>query len=102
MSTLIIPAGNTVRTTVTFFPESGEVLLAHVTARAFNHKTQAVTDLTVVQDGPNVFHADTPVPDNAGGGNWTVRFESNAPSPKIAIENAQTTWLVASSELPAP
>jgi len=102
MSLTLIEAGNTARVTVTFTPESGTVNLANVTARAYEHDTQTVTALTVVQDSTNVFHADVVVPDDADAGRWTVRFESNSPSPKIAIENDDTSFKVIASTLPNP
>lgn len=101
-TTTIIPAGNTARVTVTFAPDAGVVSLANVTARAFDPKTRTTTTLTPVQDATNVFHADVTVPDDAQGSTWVVRFESNTPSPKIAIEDRTTSFVVTASQLPAP
>lgn len=98
-----IPAGNTVRCTVTFAPESpGTVALADVTARAIDKQTGTVTNLTVATTGTNVFYADIAVPDTAGTGSWVVRFESNSPSAHISIEDATTTFRVNASAFPSP
>lgn len=102
MSVTLIYAGNTVRATCTFTPASGTVALADVTARAYEHATRATTNLTVAETAANTFRADLAIPDATGPGRWTVRFESNAPSPKIALEDSTTTFTVVASILTTP
>lgn len=100
---IVVLAGNTVRVTVTFTPASGTVASADVTARAYETRSGDVTNLTVVESATNVFYADVPIPDDSPAGDWIVRFESNSPSPKIAIEHpVETGWKVTASTLPSP
>jgi hypothetical protein len=83
MSTSFL-AGSRVRSTVTFVPESGTVLLTNVTARAIDAEGN-VTTLTPVAGSTNVFTADVAIPDSAISGPWVVRWESS--TPKIVVDD---------------
>lgn len=102
-----VTAGNTMRSTVTFVPASGTVLIADVTARVLvptgtTGSTAGILTLTPVAGATNVFYADIAVPDNATAATWVVRWESNSPSPKIALEDSTTRLQVIASALASP
>lgn len=107
MTTTNVTAGNTMRSTVTFAPASGTVALADVTGRVLvpvgtTGSTGGVLTLTPAAGATNVFYADIAVPDNAEVATWVVRWESNSPSPKIAIEDATTRLRIIASAVPNP
>lgn len=105
-----IPAGNTVRSTVTFVPEApGTVDIVNVSVRVKVPPTvtgavNGVLTLTddIVDDTNDVFHVDIIVPDTAAAADWLVRWESNTPSAKIAVEDETTRFTVVPSALPSP
>jgi len=104
MSTAQIVAGNIARCTVVFAPLTGTVALADVTARYHTQQgaTGALTGITATIGVPNGFQADLTISDDTPSGWWQVRWESNLPSPKIAVEDATTRFIVVASRLAVP
>jgi len=104
MTTAQVTAGNIARCTVVFAPLTGTVALADVTGR---YRTQqgvegTLTGIIATVAVTNGFQADLQVPDNTPSGWWQVRWESNLPSPKIAVEDLTTRFIVLASRLAVP
>ena len=88
MSIPSIAAGNIVEATVTFVPEAGTVALADVTARLHKPDGSDVT-LTGITGTNPTFEVEWASADTDPTGRYTIRWESNSPSPKIVVEGSR-------------
>lgn len=101
MTISCIAAGNVAEATVTFTPETGTVLLADVTARLRKHDGTEVV-LTGITGAHPTFEVEWVTADADPTGIYRVRWESNAPSPKIVVEDDTTQIVVIGSRFATP
>jgi len=97
-------AGNLVRASVIFVPESGEVALADVrctyrTNRMEDYEPDLSVTADVVRDSANHFHVDIQTADDDPGSTWYPRFRSVDPSATIATETNNVFRVLASKLL---
>ena len=124
MSSLIhaYTAGNWIRCSTVLTPQgAGIVALADVKAWTIVGTAATTTDVTApsatsggvlagavdpttraITPTANCFYVDVLIPDAAAAQGWYVRWESNPPSPKIAVESATATFTVLASRSPTP
>lgn len=98
-----IPAGNTIRSTVVFTPASGVVSsAAYTSCRHVCLTTLEWVDVStdIVKDSDNNFHVDFDIDDEAIGGVYQVRWESNTPAPHISYEDETTKFVIIQSNIP--
>lgn len=81
-----IVAGNIIEAAVVFQPETGSVALADVTARLHKADGTDVTLTGITTPAANTFEVEWASSDTDITGRYTVRWESNTPSPKIVVE----------------
>lgn len=102
MSVTRIAAGNVVEASVTFTPESGTVALGDVSARLLKHDGTEVTLSGITTPGTNVFEVEWVSTDADPTGIYRIRWESNAPSPKIVVEDDTTQFALIGSRFATP